>query len=62
MVVECERFGKGEGDCSEAEAIELANSTPYGIGSHVFTTDPGQAIRVADERKRGIGVRSVIKY
>ncbi|MFI5564386.1 NAD-dependent succinate-semialdehyde dehydrogenase [Amycolatopsis japonica] len=39
---------------SEAEAIELANSTPYGLGSYVFTTDPGQATRVADQIEAGM--------
>ncbi|PSR66895.1 succinate-semialdehyde dehydrogenase [Nocardia sp. MDA0666] len=39
---------------SEAEAVELANSTPYGLGSYVFTTDPEQAMRVADEIEAGM--------
>jgi succinate-semialdehyde dehydrogenase/glutarate-semialdehyde dehydrogenase len=39
---------------SEDEAIELANSTPYGLGSYVFTTDPEQAIRVADQIEAGM--------
>jgi len=39
---------------SEAEAVELANNTPYGLGSYVFTTDPGQAIRVADQIEAGM--------
>ncbi|PPL20431.1 NAD-dependent succinate-semialdehyde dehydrogenase [Microterricola pindariensis] len=33
---------------SEEEAVELANDTPFGLGSFVFTTDPEQAARVAD--------------
>jgi succinate-semialdehyde dehydrogenase / glutarate-semialdehyde dehydrogenase len=33
---------------SEEEAIEVANDTPYGLGSYVFTTDPEQAQRIAD--------------
>ncbi|RUP34057.1 MAG: NAD-dependent succinate-semialdehyde dehydrogenase [Mycolicibacterium sp.] len=39
---------------SEAEAVELANNTPYGLGSYVFTTDPEQAIRVADQIEAGM--------
>jgi succinate-semialdehyde dehydrogenase/glutarate-semialdehyde dehydrogenase len=33
---------------SEDEAVRLANDTPFGLGSYVFTTDPEQAMRVAD--------------
>lgn len=33
---------------SEEAAVALANDTPYGLGSYVFTTDPDQAARVAD--------------
>lgn len=39
---------------SEEEAVELANDTPYGLGSYVFTTDPAQAIRVADRIEAGM--------
>ncbi|KFU76641.1 succinate-semialdehyde dehydrogenase / glutarate-semialdehyde dehydrogenase [Amycolatopsis lurida] len=39
---------------SEAEAVELANSTPYGLGSYIFTTDPEQAMRVADRIEAGM--------
>ena len=33
---------------SEQEALALANDTPYGLGSYVYTTDPEQALRLAD--------------
>jgi succinate-semialdehyde dehydrogenase/glutarate-semialdehyde dehydrogenase len=39
---------------SEAEAIELANDTPFGLGSYVFTSDPDQAERVADGLETGM--------
>ncbi|RZU46043.1 succinate-semialdehyde dehydrogenase/glutarate-semialdehyde dehydrogenase [Streptomyces sp. BK022] len=39
---------------SEDEAVELANATPYGLGSYVFTTDAEQAIRVADKIEAGM--------
>ncbi len=38
----------------EAEAIEIANDTPYGLGSYVFTTDPEQAERVAEQIEAGM--------
>ncbi len=38
----------------EAEAIALANDTPYGLGSYVFTTDPAQGERVADALETGM--------
>jgi succinate-semialdehyde dehydrogenase / glutarate-semialdehyde dehydrogenase len=31
-----------------AEAVELANSSPFGLGGVVFSTDPGRAQEVAD--------------
>ncbi len=39
---------------SEAEAIEVANDTRYGLGSYLYTTDPAQAQRVADAIEAGM--------
>lgn len=38
----------------EEEAVRIANDTPYGLGSYVFTTDPVQAERVADRIEAGM--------
>ncbi|MFN8158336.1 MAG: NAD-dependent succinate-semialdehyde dehydrogenase [Candidatus Nanopelagicales bacterium] len=38
----------------EADAVRIANDTPYGLGSYVFTTDPEQAARVADQIEAGM--------
>ncbi|WP_434616160.1 NAD-dependent succinate-semialdehyde dehydrogenase [Arthrobacter sp. A5] len=38
----------------ESAAIALANNTPFGLGSYVFTTDPEQALRVADGIEAGM--------
>jgi succinate-semialdehyde dehydrogenase/glutarate-semialdehyde dehydrogenase len=38
----------------EAEAVELANDTAYGLGSYVYTTDADQAARVADQLDTGM--------
>ncbi len=39
---------------SEEEAIALANDTPFGLGSYVFSDDPEQALRVADGLDTGM--------
>ena len=39
---------------SEEEAIELANDTPFGLGSYVFSDDPEQALLVADSLDTGM--------
>ncbi|MFF3941855.1 NAD-dependent succinate-semialdehyde dehydrogenase [Streptomyces phaeofaciens] len=38
----------------EEDALRIANDTPYGLGSYVFTTDPEQAARVADRIEAGM--------
>ncbi|GAA1077989.1 NAD-dependent succinate-semialdehyde dehydrogenase [Tsukamurella strandjordii] len=38
----------------EAEAVALANDTPFGLGSYVFTTDAEQAARIADRIEAGM--------
>ena len=38
----------------EAEAIEVANDTPYGLGAYVYTPDPEQGARVADQLDAGM--------
>jgi succinate-semialdehyde dehydrogenase / glutarate-semialdehyde dehydrogenase len=39
---------------SEEEAVELANDTPFGLGSFLMTTDSQQAERVADQIDAGM--------
>ena len=39
---------------SEQDAVRIANDTPYGLGSYVFTTDAEQAQRVADQLDVGM--------
>ena len=38
----------------EDEAVKLANDTPFGLGSYVITSDPDQAMRVADQIDAGM--------
>jgi succinate-semialdehyde dehydrogenase / glutarate-semialdehyde dehydrogenase len=39
---------------NEDDAVELANDTPYGLGSYLMTTDPEQAERVANRIDAGM--------
>jgi succinate-semialdehyde dehydrogenase/glutarate-semialdehyde dehydrogenase len=38
----------------EDAAVKLANDTPFGLGSYVFSNDPEQAARVADRIEAGM--------
>ncbi|MCR2763952.1 NAD-dependent succinate-semialdehyde dehydrogenase [Microbacterium sp. zg.B48] len=38
----------------EEDAVRIANDTPFGLGSYVFTTDQDQAQRVADRIEAGM--------
>lgn len=38
----------------EDEAIAVANDTDFGLGSYIFTTDPEQAVRVAEQLEAGM--------
>ena len=39
---------------SEQEAVEIANDTPFGLGSYVFSDDTEQALRVANALDTGM--------
>ena len=45
---------------SEDEAVQVANATPFGLGSYLFTTDPEQALRVADKIEAGMVYVNVV--
>ena len=44
----------------EADAVRIANDTPYGLGSYVYTTDQEQALRVADGIEAGMVFVNVV--
>ncbi|GAA1995827.1 aldehyde dehydrogenase family protein [Microbacterium pumilum] len=44
----------------EDEAVKVANDTPFGLGSYVFTTDEAQAARVADKIDAGMVYVNVV--
>jgi succinate-semialdehyde dehydrogenase/glutarate-semialdehyde dehydrogenase len=45
---------------SEAEAVQIANDTPFGLGSYLITTDEAQAERVADAIEAGMVYVNVV--
>ena len=45
---------------SEEEAVRVANDTPFGLGSYVYTTDEEQAARVADKIDAGMVYVNVV--
>lgn len=45
---------------NEAEAVRIANDTPFGLGSYVYTTDLEQALRVAEGIEAGMVYVNVV--
>ena len=45
---------------SEAEAVKIANDTPFGLGSYLITNDEAQAARVADAIDAGMVYVNVV--
>ena len=58
MAMSCEEtFGPVAGlirFTNEDEAVRIANDTPFGLGSYVFSADADQAARVADRLDAGM--------
>jgi succinate-semialdehyde dehydrogenase/glutarate-semialdehyde dehydrogenase len=44
----------------EADAVRIANNTPFGLGSYLYTTDEQQALRVADQIEAGMVFVNVV--
>ncbi|WP_085368696.1 NAD-dependent succinate-semialdehyde dehydrogenase [Leifsonia sp. NCR5] len=44
----------------EEDAVRIANDTPFGLGSYLYTTDPAQADRVADRIEAGMVFVNVV--
>lgn len=44
----------------EADAVRIANDTPYGLGSYVYSKDREQALRVADQIEAGMVFVNVV--
>ncbi|GAA2038031.1 aldehyde dehydrogenase family protein [Agromyces tropicus] len=44
----------------EADAVRIANDTPFGLGSYVYSTDREQALRVADQIEAGMVFVNVV--
>ena len=44
----------------EADAVRIANDTPFGLGSYLYSTDHAQALRVADQIEAGMVFVNVV--